>query len=248
MAFESANYQGTSRQNDFCPTVYGASLSNSDSSIDKTNLNFSMWQKTLKITISPLVEGIGNESRIDFKNGLSIYLSPTKALMFADILKKYRKDPKTFSNHGVPSGQGLITIAHPSLYNKGDNCGPIINIKKIAQEGNVEQSYSYELKQSYNSVVGFNDSTGKFKQDYESYVNIELDMIIVQIEEYVKAMTNATAFSNLVAVFPYLDKIASKLGTDLTERRKFSGGSYLTSSNSSGVISGHASLESMMQG
>ena len=243
------------RSNDYCPTIYGVSYSNRNSEVDKTNLNCSMWQKTLKIAISPLIEGQDNDVRIDFKNSLSCYLSPTKAKMFSDILKKFREDPVKFSNYGVPAGQTLITINHPSKENK--NCGPIINIKKIGQDHNIEQSYSYELKQDYNAVVGFNEKTGEFKQDFESYKNVELDMLIIQIDEYVKALTNAQSFANLVTMYPYMDKIAGKLGLDLSARQRtggYSTTSYFSASNSSGMVNAgnsaipHNSLDSMMNG
>lgn len=216
MAFEGVQQQGGSYgQNNFSPTVYGFGFSNSDSVIDKTNLNFSMWKTTLRITISPLVES-GTEWHIDRKNSVSIFLIPQKAKMFSDILRKYKENPDKINNFGVASGKSLITIMNPKAFNK-DAKGAVINIKNVnAETGTVDASYSYETKTSYNLVSGYDEKNGSFKQDYESCKNIELDMIIAQLDEYVKAMTNATAFAVTNTLYPYVDKMAVKLGVDLT--------------------------------
>lgn len=233
MSFEqpTINYGGYANK-DYCPTLYGASFSNKDSEIDKTNLSFSMWQKTIKINIAPLIETVDGDIKIDYKSSAGAFLSPTKAYIFSNILKGFRDDPEKFNNHGVASGQALITICTPEVFGK-KTTSPIINIKKITSEGGVEQSYSYEIKTDYNAVLGFNEKTGQFKQDFDSYKNTELDMMIIQLDEYVKAMTNTQAFANVVATFPYFDKIALKLGVDLMPKPKsFSTAtSYFNSNN-----------------
>ena len=135
--------------------------------------------------------------------------------------------------------------------------GPIINIKKITSEGGVEQSYSYEIKTDYNAVHGFNEKSGQFNQDFESYKSTELDLMIIQLDEYVKAMTNAYAFANTVATFPYFDKLALKLGVDLIPKSKsFSTAtSYFNSNNQNNMTTNgggttgtipHASLANMI--
>lgn len=216
MAFEGVQQQvGSYGQNNYSPTIYGFGFSNSESTIDKTNLNFSMWKTTLRITISPLVES-GTEWHVDRKNSVSIFLIPQKAKMFADILRRYKENPDKTNNFGVASGKSLITVMNPKSFNKDAN-GAVINIKNVnAEAGTVEASYSYETKTSYNLVSGYDEKNGSFKQDYDSCKNIELDMIITQLDEYVKAMTNSVAFSTVNALYPYMDKFAGKMGVDIT--------------------------------
>ena len=67
MAFEEQG-QG------YSPTEYGYSFTNPDSTIDKTNLSFSMWKTTLQVRISPLVETGNNEYRADRKNTITAFL------------------------------------------------------------------------------------------------------------------------------------------------------------------------------
>lgn len=257
MSFEqpTINYGGYANK-DYCPTLYATSFSNKDSEVDKTNLSFSMWQKTIKINIAPLIETVDGDIRIDYKSSIGAFLSPTKAYIFSNILKGFRDDPEKYNNYGVASGQALITICTPEVFGK-KSTSPIINIKKMASEGGVEQSYAYEVKNDYNAVHGFNEKTGQFKQDFDSYKNTELDLMIIQLDEYVKAMTNAQAFANVVATFPYFDKIALKLGVDLMPKPKsFSTAtSYFNSNNPNNITMQsantqqqipHASLSQML--
>lgn len=238
MAFEG--FQGQQSQNmygngGYSPSVYGYSFSNSESTIDKTNLSFGMWKTTLQIRIAPLVES-GTEFHIDRKNSVAIFLIPAKAKMFADILRKYKEDPEKMNNYGVASGKSLITVMSPKAFKKDSN-GCIINIRNITPEGVVEASYSYETKSTYNTVSGYDDKNGSFSQDFKTYETLEIDLIITQLEEYVKAMTNTYAFANVMQMYPYADKIASKLGVDLTNGyggNNYRAQSYFNSSNSSG--------------
>lgn len=206
------------------PTVYGYALFNKESTIDKTMMSFSMWKTTLKIGIFPLIESDNDEVKYDKKNGTSIFLTPTKARIFSTILQNFKQDPVKFNNNGVPAGQSLITIVNSSEFNKPE-AGPAIIIRKISAEGQVESSYAYEIKKNFhNAVVGFNEKTGKFDQDFTSYNDLEIDMIITQLEEYYKAMTNATAFTVIDGTYQTFDKIASKIGVDLNAGYNGGGG------------------------
>ena len=200
------------------PTVMGFSFFNRESIVDKTMLSFSMWKTTIKLGIYPLIESENDEVRYDRKGGTVIYLTPMKAWEFAQLLKMYRKDPKSAHRKGLPAGQSLITIEDPSDpkgFNK-PGAGPCIVIRKINPDsGNMEASYAYETRKDNGTIVdAYDEKTGKFEQTIE-FPFIELDMIIMQLETYTKAMTNAQAFATADALATPLDKIATKLGVDL---------------------------------
>ena len=86
------------------------------------------------------------------------------------------------------------------------------------ENGNIEVSYSYECNyENYSSIVGFNvDNPKSFKNNTEIFKDTDIDSIITQLESYYKAMTNTVAFTVAKSLYPYFDKIASKLGVDLT--------------------------------
>jgi hypothetical protein len=213
-AFEG--FQG-SNETRFSPTVFGFSFSNSESVIDKSNIQFSMWKTTIKINICPLIDTGTNEWRVDRKNSICAYLIPAKALMFADILKKYKTDPNKYSNWGVASGSAYISVINPKEIKDNADGYAIINIRRISSEGVVESSYNYEVKSggSYNAVIGFDEKKGTFSQDFKEYASTELDLIIAQLEQYALAMTNTHAFTVVHNQYEYLDKIAQKVGADI---------------------------------
>ena len=208
------------------PTVSGIALFNSTSKIDKTSISFSMWKSTIRVSIIPAIEsGTDEAPRYDFKNAVHIWLTPPKAKQFAQILRGFKEDPDTYDNFGVPTSQAIITVDKPSTFGHPDR-GPVISIRRVDESGNVELSYSYECNiDGTSAIVGFNPANPKsFKQDTEHFQNVEIDAIITQLEQYYLAMTNATAFSVLNQMYPYLDRIAAKLSVDLSGNVRRGGG------------------------
>lgn len=208
------------QQRAWSPTVYsGFTLYNPTSKIDKTSINFSMWETTLKISIIPIIESetTTDYPKYDFRNAVSIFLTPIKAHLFAEILKKFKENPDKYNNYGIASPQAIITVDKPDTFGHPE-CGPVISIRKVNESGNVELSYSYECNyENYSSIVGFNVNNPKeFRQNTEIFKDADIDAMVTQLEAYYQAMTNAIAFSVVKNVYPYLDKIASKLGVDLS--------------------------------
>ena len=214
----------------FSPTVFGLTFVNKYSKLDKTMLQFSMWKTTIKITIYPVIESSDSYSddqvKFDKKNGLSIYLTATKAHLFAQLLREFKNDPEKISGKGVPSGQSLITIE----FNPSSENTPCIAIRKINPDsGSIEQSYSYELSDDLSMIIeDYDPSTGTFNKNYEMFRGHDLDMIILQLEQYAAAMTNSMAFSVTENLYPHFEKIASKLGVELYT--PYGGGSYRSNS------------------
>lgn len=204
------------------PSVYGFSLYNPSSKIDKTSIGFSMWKTTMKISITPAIESAGDElPKYDFKNAVNIFLTPLKAYRFAQILKNFKINPDKYNTFGIPTPLSIITVEKAESFGHPDG-GPVISIRRVDENGNVELAYSYECnKDALASIVGFNPSSPKsFTQDTELSQDSEIDCIITQLEQYYYAMTNAQSFAVLNQMFPYLDKIATKIGVDLSGYNK----------------------------
>lgn len=221
-------------QDPWSPSVYGFSLFNSNSKIDKTCITFTMWKTTLKVSIIPAIESGADEApRYDFKNSVSIWLTPLKAHRFAEILKGFKEDPNQYDNFGVATPQSIITVDKSETFGQPKR-GPVISIRKVNEEGQVEASYSYECNiDGITSIVGFKNSNPKdFKQDTKHFQSTEVDAVIAQLENYYNAMTNCTAFSVLHQMYPYLDRIAAKIGVDLSgQSTRRSGGGFFTNNN-----------------
>lgn len=224
------------QDNSFSPTVYsGFTLYNPTSKIDKTSMSFSMWKSTLKISIVPVIETeSGNDvPKYDYKNSISIYLTPIKAHLFAEILKAFKTNPTKYTNYGISTPQSIITVDVPKTFGKDYN-GTVISIRRVGENGNIEASYSYECSSdNFSAVVGFNAKNPKeFTNDTEIFKNEEIDAIIHQLNSYYEAMSNANSFATLNILYPYLDKIAAKLGVDLSATiRKPSTGFFSNNNN-----------------
>lgn len=204
------------------PTVMGFAFFNKNSIVDKTMISFSMWKTTIKIAIYPLIESgdmSDDQVKYDKKNGQAIYLTPYKAYMFAGLLKEFLKNPAEIYGKGVPSGQNLITIEDPNDTNGLNKPGacPCIVVRKINGEtGAVEASYAYEFNPNpYIVIESYDQKTAKFVKSVERFKELEPNLIIMQLEAYCQAMTNATAFTVADTLFPSLEKMAAKLGVDL---------------------------------
>lgn len=198
------------------PTINGFAMFNSESIVDKTMLAFSMWKTTIKLGIYPVIESENDEIRYDKKSGIAIYLTPIKAWNFAQLIRAFKRDPEKYHGKGIPSGQQLITIEDPAKGFNKPGAGPCIVIRKINPEtGSMESSYAYETRKEQGTVIdSYNEKNATFTQSIE-FPQIELDLIIMQLENYTKAMTNTYAFTVVDAVSQPLEKIASKLGVNL---------------------------------
>lgn len=214
------NYQsngGYDSNNKYSPTVYSSfSFANKESKIDKSMISFSMWKTTMRISIYPAIETENDEVRYDRNNSISIFITPIKCNILADLLENFIKDPETYSGKMVVSGNNTISIATGDTVGKPES-NAFISIRKVnPNNGKTEQSYAYEFRSDYYIIESFDENTGKYESNYESYKFEELKAMITQLREYYKASTYANAFTTYNTLFDPLDKIASKLGTTLT--------------------------------
>ena len=109
------------------PTVYGISMSNTgESAVDKTQLSFSMWKGTIKVQIAPMVKASSSDDfpKADRDSAASIYLSPSKAYMLSQIMRKCLDDIKAFplDGYSINAGGGLITISSGKDFGAKNPC------------------------------------------------------------------------------------------------------------------------------
>jgi len=249
------NYNNNEEKQVYRPTVYGYAMSNTESEIDVTNLSFSMWKSTLKIAIAPKIDNSGKEENPnwDRKNAAVIYLNHTKARIMAKILRGFLKDPESYNNQGAFAGQGLLTISNGEEFDKPNT--PVLIIRKIGENGQVESSYAYEFKRNYHcSIKDFSEKTGDFDKDYESFDTLDIIEAIAQLETYAEAMTGSFAFS-VVDNLAYsqdrtdksLAKIASGVGVELyAQKASSSKGSYFSNNKSASNNRSTSTIDDIM--
>ena len=229
--------------NQYGPTVYGFALHNPTSIVDKTMLSCSMWKSSIKLAISPAIEGDSYTVRYDRANSVSIYLTAPKAHMLACLLRDYLQDRDKYNCKGIPSANKLVTIqkGYDLVRNNDEevkqSAGDVLMIRQLSQEGTIESSYAYEFRRTaYGFIEKFDAQTGKFDQNFKRHENLDMEQLIMQLEQYYMAMTNAVAFTVADTLYPCIEKIANKLGVDLAGGN-YGGGyrnnSYFNPNNSS---------------
>ena len=91
------------------PEVYSNyKFYNSKSSVDKTGLTFTFWKGLLKVTITPFKSAVqGEKNELDKDMALSIYLTPHKAMLFAEALKQFKADGGCYE-YNIRTNKGLF--------------------------------------------------------------------------------------------------------------------------------------------
>ena len=181
-------------KNKYTVNVNGIALFNNSDDNYKSGLGFTMWNGLLKIYIIPFNEG---EGRFVF-NSLG-----NNACIFSNILKKFKEDREKYNGYGINAGKSIITINNGTTFNKSID-ESAIRIVKFNEETIVDNEGAYQLKTDYynyiNNVVTEKNAINFSKVNSPELKNAELDLIINQLDEFVKATTNAYAFATSQAV------------------------------------------------
>lgn len=236
MALGSTYNNNPGRDEPFTPTVYSPyRLNNGESKLDPTCITFSFWKNSLKIGICPRKNN-SDEMSFDMDGGVFIYLNHTKARILSEELKLFIADPKGHSGCGVPSGkQGIITFHDGSEFGAKN---PVVCIRKVDDNGNVDTSFAYEVKGDdyYFSIRNYKEGSD-FTKEFESYNNLELLQILTLLEEYYRAQTQAIAATvatqqaySLDRIQTRLNAVAEKLGLEIYNGGNRRGG-YSSSSS-----------------
>lgn len=250
------NQANNNKQNNL--TVYGYRLNNAESKIDATCMSFRYWKSNLIVSIFPRKNTGNDEVSFDMDNGISIYLSHTKARILKNEFERFLADPVSFNSVGVPSGQAVITISNGVEYGKNT---PVVTIRKISETGEVLSSFAYEFKQDYHfSIRNFDGKN--FDKVFDDYQTIEIEQFITVLDEYIKAATYAVSFTvmdqrqySATRMENKIDAIAANLGVEMPKagsgQRRYSNSSYFNNnsnannSNDNSVSYGSATIDDL---
>lgn len=224
-------------------------MNNAESKVDPTCLTFRYWRTNLCIGIFPRKNTGNDDVSFDMSNGITIYLSHSKARIFKHEVENFLQDPVKYNAVGVPSGQAVITISNGSEYGKSN---PILTIRKVNENGEVVASFAYEFKRDYHFSIRNYDGKN-FDSVYEDYQNLEIEQLLTVLEEYIKATTNAVAFTvmeqrsySATRVEDKINAIASSLGVQVTgnSKPKYNNSSYFASGGNTGNENNNVSYSS----
>ena len=192
MALGNYNNNKRSSSSDF--SVYSSlRFSNNQSEVDKTSLTFTMWNNMLGIQLSPIVTSADGNISYDKDNSITIWLSPVKAMMLSKEIERFIN--KEATNVGVHTRSGIITITDGSDFNIDEPC---ITIRKMDEDGQIISAYTYVERTKYHYTIDNFEERHNAEPSFEkhmAYDNAELELIKIQCEEYVKAMSMANAYA-----------------------------------------------------
>lgn len=240
MALSSTYNNNKDNKNDLSLSMYSNyRMNHAESAIDPTCISFRYWKSNLCIGIYPRKNTGNDEVSFDMDNGIVIYLSHTKARILKNEVEKFLMDPITYNGVGVPSGQAIISISNGVEYGKD---APCVTIRKVNDSGEVVASFAYEFRRNYHYSVRNYTGGNDFTKEFNEYNNIEIEQLVTVLDEYVKASTNAIAFTvmhqrqfSFNRLDSKIEAIASNLGVELPksgqQRRSYNNSSFFNSSN-----------------
>lgn len=150
-------------------------------------LTFTFWKGTLKVSI--IESGSSQEGR---NNELAyIHLSPTKARILVEGVKRIATNAEGKEIYGVDTGtgetRGFIAIGR-------DMGKPFLFIAKVNASGNYESSQRFDFNNNYNYLLDVHDlSSLKCQKEYMN--NVELDQFCNILEDYARFASGAIGAS-----------------------------------------------------
>lgn len=208
------NFNSSKKSSSTELTVYSnLKMNNTQSEVDKTSLSFNFWNNMLGIQLSPVITTADGSISYDRENSITIWLSAVKALMLSNEITRFLNGEA--KNVGVHTRTGIINITDGSDFGSSSPC---ITIRKVDADGQITNAYTYEVRTNYHySIDNFEErrsSAPIFEKNF-AYDNIELDLIKIQCDEYVRAMSMAQAYTVTETVarqFKRLDYKLNKIG------------------------------------
>ena len=173
--------------------VYSPYKMSNTEGVDPSALNFTFCLNLLKISISP--KKPGDIIAFDHEKAIECFLTHSKAKVFADEIRYMLSHKGEVHNVAVSTGKdGMIE------FNDGTDFGTnnyLLVLRKIGEDGRPTSVYAYEFKRDYYfSIRNYNqDSPANY--DRAIHDTVEIEELLILLDEYVKAMSGAVAYSVL---------------------------------------------------
>ena len=171
------------------------SFANPMSLVDATKLSSSFWNRMLKLTITSRAVTTNEEEIVwDKEQSISVHLTHIKAALFSREIRKFMEDPITYNSSGVLSNETLVTISNGTEFGA---TGVFLVIRKINPETmDTVSSYSYEFNGKFHHTIrNYNEENSSFEKSFDDLAVFELEQLLVLLDNYVAAITNAVAYT-----------------------------------------------------
>lgn len=169
---------------------------NPGSKVDPTALQYQFLYGLLNISISPKKEGTNTDyTTYEFDKKVQIWLSYTHAYMLKKEIERLLAVNDKNELHSVSIAVKDTTII---TFSYGDNYGSdnyVLSIANVTADGQIQNSYAYEFPDNrYTSIIDFDPTTKNYKRN--QLHNVEVDMFLKILDQYVEAVTGAHAYMN----------------------------------------------------
>ena len=179
---------------------------------EKMSIGFSFWKRMLKITISKINEG---DSSDKYDKLAYVHLTPDKASMLLEALKKARETPDV--TFGVDSG--MSETKNVSAFTNTDK-GMIFTIAKVDLNGKITDQFDYLFDKESAYTLSWKDFQS---MDFERtpLPENEIDRFALVLEQFVVSMTGAVPYGvcdmnrfDNSRINTKLNKICEKMGIE----------------------------------
>ena len=205
-----------------------------------TGIDISYWNNMLKLTIAHLVKSNGNNGEyytMDRDNRADAFLTPVKARILANEIRKFIDADGAIKSAGVTTGKTLVTVSTGEEFEVAKADFPCITIRKFSDDASkIEMEIFYEINADYYfGVHNFNRDDMDGEHNTDDYKYIELENLITILEDFYNGMAYGSAYASARAVYDYSP--VGKLLNDLSGEGNSSSGSN-TMNNSGGFSNG----------
>ena len=165
---------------------------NPNSSVDPSTYQVSYLFGMLVLKFSPMLNNSTPDNpKYDYENSGKIYLNHMDALIMLHEIETFLQDPTTYYNLSCVTNSGsMLTISNGSEFGTTNPC---LVLRKFDDKGDIIYTYLYEFNSDRYSIRNFDKNTNEYDKIFNA--KIEIEMLKITLEEYVKATTNAVAYS-----------------------------------------------------
>lgn len=202
------------RKNKYAINVEGIAFYNRNSPY-KSGLSCTLWNKMMKIAILRYDPHTDTFSAGRANDHACIFLGQTKAFLLSNILKKFKKDRERYNGYGVFTSKAVITILNGASFGGNDNdCA--IRIVKFNNDMIIDDQGAYQFNTNYyeyaTNMTAEDNMVTFDRVDYEPELDdVELDLFIAQLDEFVKATTFSQAYATYECMNPSITTIKNSL-------------------------------------
>lgn len=165
---------------------------NPNSSVDPCSFQINYLFGMMVGVFAPKTPDSQPESaRYDYKNAGKIFINHMDALVLMHEVDLFLQDPMAYNNVGCVNNSGsLLSISNGVEFGITSPC---LVLRKLDENGDIVYTYVYEFIGNRYSIRNFDADSKEYDKVY--YALAELQMFRIALEEYVKASTNAMAYS-----------------------------------------------------